>query len=263
MEYEYIQVEKKDHLMIITINRPNAGNSVHPPAHREMSKAFDEYVNDPDLWVAILTAAGQKFFCAGSDLKYNQQVGIPQLKKELAEIPGEYGGFVRRYDLYKPLICAVNGYAVGGGLELAMACDIIIASENAKFGLPEAKVGVFPDAGGLHRLTRQIPYHLAMGMIMTGNPITAAEAYRVGLVNEVVEPDKLMEAAERWANDIMACSPVSVRAEKEIVLEGQKLMLEDALEAHYPAGDMVFNSEDMDEGMRSFMEKDKPRWKNR
>lgn len=263
MEYQYINVEKKGHLLVITINRPDAGNSVHPPCHREMSKVLDEYQKDRDLWVAIITAAGSKFFCSGSDVKYNLKVGEEQLKKELSEIPGEYGGIVRRYDLFKPVICAVNGYALGGGLEIAMACDIIVASETAKFGMPEAKIGVFPDAGGLHRLPRQIPYHIAMGMLLTGKMVTAEEMCHYGLVNEVCAPDKLMETAVKWANAIIECSPISVKTEKAVITEGLKYPLEEALERVYEAKKECVNSEDKEEGLRSFAEKRKPEWKNR
>ena len=182
MSYEFITYEKTDRLVVITINRPEVRNALHPPANRELSAAFDEFAADPDAWVAILTGAGDKAFSAGNDLKYCAQHGMG----DMAMGNGGFGGITARFDLFKPVIAAVNGLALGGGFEIALACDIIVAAENATFGLPEPRVGLAALAGGMQRLPAAIPPKMAMGMMLTGKPITAAQAKAIGLVNEVV-----------------------------------------------------------------------------
>src|SRR5215207_9894374 len=170
MEYQYATYEKRDHLAFITINRPEVMNALHPPASEELSAIWDAFATDPDLWVAILTGAGDRAFSAGNDLKYtaahaNQPTGPrPPLK-------GGFGGITARFDLFKPIIAAGNGWAMGGGCEMALACDIIIAAEHARFGLPEPRVGLIAGAGGVHRLPRQLPLKIAMGMMLTGKQI--------------------------------------------------------------------------------------------
>jgi enoyl-CoA hydratase/carnithine racemase len=263
MSYRFIKVEKKQHLSIITINRPEVLNSLHPPACQELDEAFNEFSTDPEAWVAILTAAGEKAFCAGNDLKWQAEHGGEAVREGLKALKGGFGGITRRFDCFKPFVAAVNGFALGGGLELALACDIIIAAEHATFGLPEPRVGMIAGAGGVHRLPRQIPYHLAMGLLLTGRRITAREALQTGLLNEVVPAQELMPTAERWAAEIVECAPLALRACKGAVLQGLELSLEKAVDTEFKEIIDMRQSEDFTEGPRAFAQKRKPQWKGR
>jgi len=257
-DYDFCQVERDGHLFIVTINRPKAMNSLHPPANFELEKAFNEFAADPDLWVAIITGAGDRAFSAGNDLKWTAE-------GKKMDIPATgFAGLTSRYDLNKPVIAAVNGVAMGGGFEIALACDLIIASDNALFALPEPRVGLAALAGGLHRLPRQIPVKQAMGMILTGRRVGAEEGQRLGFVNEVVPAADLLDAAKRWAAQIIECSPMSIRASKEAVYQGlDEADLAKAITAHYPAIGELFKSEDLIEGPTAFAQKRLPVWKGR
>ena len=263
MGYELIKVEKKDHLIVVTINRPEVMNSISPPSSEELSKVFNEFNEDPDAWVCIVTGAGDRAFSAGNDLKYQAQHGAEAVAKATEEIKGGFAGITSRFDCFKPLIAAVNGLALGGGFEIALACDIIIAAENAQFGLPEPRVGLIAGAGGLHRLPRQIPYHLAMGMILTSKRLTAQGALQYGLVNEVVPLEDLIPTAEKWATEIMKGAPLSIRASKEAAVKGLGTPLEEAIPKVFPGMVAMHKSEDLIEGPRAFAEKRPPRWKGR
>ncbi len=250
--------DRDGHVLIVTIDRPERMNALHSPAHYEMDAIFNDFEKDPDLWVAILTGAGDRAFSAGNDLKWQAEGGT-------RERPDSgFGGITFRYDRTKPLIAAVNGIAMGGGFELALAADIIIAAENAIFALPEPHVGLAALAGGLHRLPRQIPMKQAMGMILTGRQVPAKEGKELGFVNEVVPAGELLAAAKRWAGLIAECSPMSIRASKESVYKGlDEANLQKAVEGKYPAVAALFKSEDLIEGPRAFAEKRKPQWKGR
>jgi crotonobetainyl-CoA hydratase len=257
MQLEFVQYEKRGRIAYVTMNRPNVMNALHPPAHEELEQVWNDFAADPDCWVAILTGAGDKAFSAGNDLKWTVQHGMPRMPRS------GFAALTNRFDLVKPIIAAVNGFALGGGLEIALACDLIVAADHATLGLPEPKVGLMAAAGGVHRLPRQIPLRIAMGMLLTGRPLTAAEALRYGLVNEVVPKAELMAAATRWAEAIAENSPLSVQASKQAALGGLGLPLEDALRKSFPAVDKLFASEDAKEGPRAFAEKRKPVWKGR
>ncbi len=257
MSGSFCRVEREGPLTVITIDRPEVMNALHPPAQEELAAALDAFAADPAQWVAILTGAGTRAFCAGNDLKY-QASGAP--RRRLAT---GFGGVTARFDLDKPLIAAVNGVAMGGGLEIALACDLIVADDQARFALPEPRVGLAALAGGIQRLGRQIGSKRALGMILTGRHVGAAEAQALGFVNEVVSAGQALPAAKRWAAEILACSPLSVRASKQALLRGlDEPSLAEAIrnEREYPAALALFASEDYVEGPRAFAEKRKPRW---
>jgi len=258
---EPVLYEKRGRTAYVTLNRPAALNALDSRCHLELLEIFEDFRDDPEVWVAILTGAGERAFCAGADLKelasHDGNGGPP------SEQP-VWGGITRDFECSKPIIAAVNGLAFGGGTELVLACDIAVAAEHARFGLTEPRVGVVAGAGGLHRLPRQIPLKEAMGMLLTGRRIAAQEARALGLVNEVVPAAELMAAAERWAGEILECSPTSVRISKEAVLAGLGHgSVDDAIAADGERLERLFASEDFKEGPRAFAEKRKPEWKGR
>ncbi|MEK9212363.1 enoyl-CoA hydratase-related protein [Sphingomonas sp. 2378] len=258
MTYQYITVAREDRLTIVTINRPEAYNALNAEAHRELADVFDTFATDPDQWVSIVTGAGNKAFCAGHDLKQQASGG------GMVVPPTGFAGLTGRFDMTKPVIAAVNGVAMGGGFETALACDIIVASTRAVFALPEPRVGLAALAGGLQRLPRVVGLKHAMGMMLTGRRVSAEEGVRLGFVNEVVEGD-VLAAARRWAEQILACSPMAIRATKDAVLRGLDAPVESALKAgwEYPAMKAMLASEDAIEGPAAFAEKRAPVWQGR
>jgi enoyl-CoA hydratase/carnithine racemase len=259
--YQFVRYEKRERIAMVTIDRPEVMNALHPPADEELSRIWDDFEEDDQLWIAILTGTGTKAFCAGRDLKWTAE--HPESLWMPTWVRGGFGGVTERHDLVKPIIAAVNGYALGGGLEMALACDIIVASEDAEFGLPDPRVGSFAGAGGIYRLPYHLPLKIAAGMILTGKPMRGDEALRFGLVNEVVRPDELLSAAERWAQEILECAPLAVRASKEMVYRGLGRPLEDAFSRRYMWQQRAAFSQDHLEGAQAFAERRKPEWTGR
>ena len=258
---QYSKVEIDGRLMTVTINRPEVYNACHPMANEELVAAFDEFHTNPELWVAIITGTGHKAFCAGNDLKYHAELQAKTGKRPNHPLKG-FGGLANRFDLEKPVIAAVNGVAMGGGFEIALACDLIIASENATFALPEPRVGLAALAGGLHRLPRQIGLKRAMGMILTARHVSAKEGFELGFVNEVVPQGEALAGALRWAEMITKNSPMSIRASKQTIQKGLAVSLEQAIEEQreYPAVKAMVASQDYIEGPKAFSEKRPPKW---
>jgi enoyl-CoA hydratase/carnithine racemase len=257
MSYEFISVMQEARLTLITINRPDVLNALHPPAHHELAAAFDVFQRDTSQWVAIITGEGDRAFCAGNDLKFRVAEGRQRMPES------GFAGLTARFDLDKPVLAAVNGLAVGGGFELALACDVIVADERAQFALPEVRVGLAALAGGLHRLPREIGLKAAMGIALTGRRIDAAEAQRFGLVSEVAQAGTSLDVARRWAGEILRSGPLAVRATKQTILRGlDEPGLSEALrrQVQYPAVVAMYASGDATEGPRAFAERRLPRW---
>ena len=257
---EFCKVSKSNRTLTVTINRPERLNALHPPANLELAEVFDEYARDDELWVAIITGEGRAF-SAGNDLRWQAEGNVRP------PMPLGFAGLTSRFDLVKPVIAAVNGVAMGGGFEIALACDLIIASEKAVFALPEPKVGLAALAGGLNRLPRHIGVKRALGMILTGRHVSAQEGEHLGCVNEVVEEGKTLELTHEVAEEILACSPLSIRASKDAVYRSLDFAsLEDSMAGmreEYGAVRQMVESEDFIEGPKAFAEKRSPNWKGR
>ncbi len=257
---EGIRVERRGSVLEVTIDRPSA-NAIDSATSRELGEAFAGFRDDTGLRVAIITGAGERFFSAGWDLKAaaagdSEDYGA-----------GGFGGLTELFDLEKPVIAALNGWAAGGGLEIALACDLIVASRTARLALPEVTRGLVPDAGGVLRLPKRLPRALAMEMLLTGRALGAEEAERWGLVNRVVEPGQLLDEARALAERILAAAPLAVEAVKAIVAATEGLGVERGYEAMrsgaIPAYDRAGASEDAEEGPRAFAEGREPEWKGR
>lgn len=252
--------EKKEKIAYITLNRPQALNALDPVTIKELSAALIDFRDDSHLLAGIVTGMGEKGFCAGADIK----TMLPYLKEE---VRGRWWllppTIMRGLELWKPLIAAVNGAAMGGGLELALACDMRIASENATFGVPEVTLGLVPGWGGTQRLPRAVPAAIAAQMLLTGRSINAQEAYRVGLVNQVVPLPQLLSTAKEWADRLCQLPPLAVKAAKEAMIKGVELSLEDGLRLEAMLEDFLMTTEDMDEGTKAFVEKRKPAFKGK
>ena len=252
----------KEHVARITINRPQVRNAVHPPAHKEWSDLLDAVEADDDIWVIIITGAGDKAFCAGRDLKHmaaSRASGAEAMSADQALMQATTR-FIERFDMSKPVIAQVNGHAFGGGFEVVLACDLVVAADHVSFGLPEPRRGIYAGGGGVHRLPRQIPLKIAMEHLLTGNPMPAIRALELGLVNRVVPYHELESAVDELEGDILLNAPMSVRATKQAAMSGLHMRLADAHRGTYPDVVAMQHSDDAREGPLAFAEKREPRW---
>jgi len=258
-EFKYCRVDRQDHILTITLNRPEVLNAMNPGAHFELESVLDMYASDPDLHVAIITGAGDRSFCVGTDLKELSRTG------DHRKPPGGFCGITTRFNLFKPVIAAVNGLCLGGGTEIVAACDLAIASDRAEFGLPEPRVGLAALGGGaLHRMAREMPMKDAMMLVLTGKRIDAREARRISLINDVVPHEDLMPAARCLAEEILACAPLAVQASKQVMLQSRDIpKMGDSMTTVYDAAEKMLASQDAIEGPLAFAEKRKPRWTGR
>jgi crotonobetainyl-CoA hydratase len=256
-----ILFEVKDHVARVTIDRPDVLNAIDAASERELQKIWSEIENNRDVRCVVLTGTGERAFSTGADMKGGS--GASGLEYWALPRSGGFGGIALRETLNVPVIARVNGHAVGGGFEMVLGCDIIVAAEQATFGLPEARVGRLPLDGGMTLLQRQVPFHLAMGVLLTGKRISAAEAFRIGLVNEVVPRAELDAAVARWVDEVLACAPLSVRAIKQVVRRTAQLSAAEARDQLLPALAEALQSEDSKEGVRAFIEKRKPVWRGK
>ena len=254
-----VDYTKEDKIAIFTLNRPEALNNINIESLQELSRALIDFKDDDELLVGVITGAGEKAFSIGADI----ETLLPEMKRMGGQICAEPPTIMRGLNLWKPIIAAVNGAALGGGLELVLSCDLRIASENAMFGVPEVTLGIIPGWGGTQRLPRIIPPAKAAELILTGRPISAQEAYRIGLVNKVVALSELMSTAKQVAGILCRNAPLAVRAAKQAMIQGMNLSLGDGLELEKTLNDFLVTTEDFDEGRKAFIEKRKASFKTR
>lgn len=254
-----IEYSKEGRIAVIKINRPEALGAISVKGLQKLHDVLLDLRDDDELWVGIITGTGDKAFSAGVDVKDY----LPLVRETKYKKWARPSGILRGLNIWKPLIAACNGLTLGGGLELSLACDIVVASENAVFGLPEVRVGLCPGGGGTQRLPRTIPRRLAAEMLFTGKTIGAQEAYRIGLVNKVVPLEQLMTEARIMAESICEGAPLAVRYIKELIVRGMGLPLEDALLLEADICALVATTEDFTEGIAAFNEKRKPKYKGK
>ena len=257
MKYQFIDVIFTDDIMEVSIQRPDVLNALNSQAHSELADTFDKFAKDSALNIAVIRGSGERAFCVGSDLKERSEFGSDRMP------PSGFAGLTERFDLEKPVIALVNGDAIGGGLEILLACDLAIAVDTAHFGLPEPKVGLAA-SGGLHRLARQLPLKRAMEISLMGNLFDAVTAMNIGLINEVVPRQSLENTKKKYLSNLKECAPLALLATKQMILKGlEQGSLENAFRANYPSFQRMLASEDAKEGVQAFAEKRKPVWKCR
>lgn len=264
MHYEHITTARDERIFTITINRPEKHNAVSPQTNAELAHAFDAFAADDDLWVAILTGAGEKSFCSGGDIS----VMVDAKTHEDYPVPkAGYGGITNRHDCYKPIIAAVNGFAFGGGFEMVMACDLAVASQEAVFGLPEPKIGTAAVAAGMHRLIREVGRKAAMEIMLTADPISAERTLELGLLNKIVPADQVLGASIALAKKLTRNAPIALQATKQCALDGLEYgTIKEAMNAQeagkFDLHTKMLKSADIGEGLSAFMEKRAPIWTN-
>lgn len=252
-----IDYEKEGRVAIFTINRPQAMNAMDMEAVREFREAMADFRDAPELWVGIITGAGEKAFCGGADIKDT----LPFMKEHRRDQWAFPPSIMRGLELWKPLIAAINGMALGGGLEIALACDLRIAADNARLGTPEVNLGLIPGWGGTQRLPRMVPHCKAAEILLMGRLIDAQEAYRIGLINKVVPQTEVLATAKEWAQAICQAGPLAVRAAKEAMIRGCSMTLEEGLRLENSLVAYLMGTEDFAEGTKAFVEKRKPVYK--
>ena len=259
-----VTLQVADHVATITIDRPEVLNAIDLAAEAELQRIWSDLEQRrgdcADVRVVVLTGAGDRAFCVGADMKNPATSGLEYWS---AHRPGGFGGIALRDTLNLPVIARVNGFALGGGFEMVLGCDIVVAAANASFGLPEPLVGRLPLDGGMTLLQRQIPHRVAMGMLLTGQRISADKALAFGLINEVAPRDQLDAAVARWVAQILACAPLSVQAIKQVVRQTSHLPPAQAQALRLPALVSALQSDDSQEGVRAFQQKRKPVWTGR
>jgi dehydration protein DpgD len=264
-----VRLERRDRVAYVTMDRPAVLNAMNRQMHEELGRVWDDVEADDGVWVAVLTGAGDRAFSVGQDLKELAEGiragpagGSGRVERSFGSC-GEPGWprLTERFAFPKPVIARVNGYALGGGFEMALACDVIVASDNAVFGLPEARLGLVAGAGGVFRLVRQMPYRTALGHLMTGRRISATRALELGLVNEVVPPADLDACVDGWVGDILRCAPLAVRAVKEAAAKSAAMALEQAFATRFHWEEKRARSRDAEEGPLAFVDRRTPVWR--
>ena len=253
-----LDYNKEGRIAIFTINRPEAMNALNREVEDRLHEALLDFRNDPDVWVGIITGAGNKAFCAGADIKEF----LPAWKEHRHDYWFLPPTHIREMELWKPLIAAINGHCLAGGFEVALACDIRIASENATFGLPEVRIGLIPGGGATQRLPRLLPWKAAE-LILMGHRIDAQEASSIGLVSKVVPQEELMPTAREWAETICRNGPLAIRAAKEAMSRGANMPLDEGLRLEFSLFGRCLETEDFAEGQKAFIEKRKPLFKGK
>ncbi|ADL52668.1 short-chain-enoyl-CoA hydratase [Clostridium cellulovorans] len=260
MELTNVLLEKEGHIAVVTINRPKALNALNSDTLKDLDAAFTDIENDADIYAVVLTGAGEKAFVAGADITEMKEMTVIQ-----GRTFGQLGNRVFRKieTLSKPVIAAINGFALGGGCEISMACDIRIASTTARFGQPEVGLGITPGFGGTQRLARLVGMGMAKELIYTGKVVKAEEALRIGLVNSLHDPAELLDTAKKLANTIAAQAPVAVKLSKEAINRGMQCDIDTGLAFEAEVFGECFSTEDQTEGMSAFVEKRDKSFKNR
>jgi crotonobetainyl-CoA hydratase len=250
-----VEFSVSGHVAHVRLNRPKSLNAITPEMDLLLFSAWTEINANPDIWCVMLSAEGERAFCVGADV-----TALPEQPRRIALGGGLTGIGGPLVTLKKPVVAAVQGYVLGGGLELAMCADIIVAADKAQFGLPETRVGIIAECGVVHRAIRQLPHHIALALILTGERLSAEAAFRYGLVNQLVDPSSLMEAAEDWVARIISGSPLAVQAAKAAVMSRLDMPLEVALSTRFEPIEAYASSQDRAEGRAAFAEKRAPRW---